>query len=193
MEENTNKLWGALIGLAGACANNGFSGQTARLIVKACALLASCKERQNECNREGMQSQKNASHTDGDETKGATSGNNIRSDIEQMLMQIHAERDLISPGCATCEAKCGNTDDYDMTKLHVQPEELQKEKRALMETLMRHAAAAEHALENGFDLVKTGETWLKGIAYLSYALETNAYRDMRKELDALAEEMQKVA
>ena len=37
-------------------------------------------------------------------------------ELEKQLEQVRAEKLAVAPGCATCVAKCGNTDDYDMDR-----------------------------------------------------------------------------
>ena len=34
-----------------------------------------------------------------------------------MIDKVHNEKNIISPGCSACEARCGNTDDYDMNEI----------------------------------------------------------------------------
>ena len=38
-------------------------------------------------------------------------------ELAQQLKRVRAEKLAVAPGCATCVAKCGNTDDYDMERL----------------------------------------------------------------------------
>ena len=37
--------------------------------------------------------------------------------LAAMIRRINEEKAIISPGCATCTARCGNTDNYDMSLL----------------------------------------------------------------------------
>ena len=38
-------------------------------------------------------------------------------DMSEMLEKVRNEKYTVSPGCVTCAAPCGNTDDYDMENL----------------------------------------------------------------------------
>jgi peptidoglycan/xylan/chitin deacetylase (PgdA/CDA1 family) len=38
-----------------------------------------------------------------------------KAQTEEWLERLHKEKYNISPGCAVCQARCGNTDDYDIS------------------------------------------------------------------------------
>lgn len=38
-----------------------------------------------------------------------------KAQAEEWLERLHKEKYNISPGCAVCQARCGNTDDYDIS------------------------------------------------------------------------------
>ena len=37
--------------------------------------------------------------------------------MSEMLEKVRNEKYTVSPGCVTCAAPCGNTDDYDMNEI----------------------------------------------------------------------------
>ena len=45
-------------------------------------------------------------------------------ELAQQLKRVRAEKLAVAPGCATCVAKCGNTDDYDMERLWNGPDQV---------------------------------------------------------------------
>ena len=47
-------------------------------------------------------------------------------DMSEMLEKVRNEKYTVSPGCVTCAAPCGNTDDYDMENLWKESEENNK-------------------------------------------------------------------
>lgn len=163
MGQRTDKLWGALIGLAGACSNNGFSGHTTHLIIDTTALIEKIEQEEPSEDSEEL--------------------------LKQQLEAVHAEKYQISPGCATCEARCGNTDDYDMEKIEKADTDVREAKIRLMKCLSSHASGANDGLNAGYDLVETGETYLKGIAYLSYDLKPETYESMCQEITEMIERM----
>lgn len=60
-------------------------------------------------------------------------------ELAQQLKQVRAEKLAVAPGCATCVAKCGNTDDYDMERLWNGPDQVRSLKIRLFSGLKRQA------------------------------------------------------
>ena len=48
--------------------------------------------------------------------------------LAAMIRRVNEEKAIISPGCATCTARCGNTDNYDMSLLWNAPDEIREAK-----------------------------------------------------------------
>ena len=55
----------------------------------------------------------------------------------------------VAPGCATCVAKCGNTDDYDMERLWNGPDQVRSLKIRLFSGLKKTGRDAFKVIENG--------------------------------------------
>ena len=53
--------------------------------------------------------------------------------LTAMIRRVNEEKAIISPGCATCVAGCGNTDNYDMTLLWNAPKEICDAKLSILE------------------------------------------------------------
>ena len=70
-------------------------------------------------------------------------------DLEKQLEQVRAEKLAVAPGCATCVAKCGNTDDYDMDRLWNGPAQVRSFKIRLFSGLKKTGRDACKVLENG--------------------------------------------
>ena len=45
-------------------------------------------------------------------------------DMSEMAEKVRTEKYAVSPGCVTCAAPCGNTDDYEMENLWKESEEI---------------------------------------------------------------------
>lgn len=60
-------------------------------------------------------------------------------ELAQQLKRVRAEKLAVAPGCATCVAKCGNTDDYDMERLWNGPDQVRSLKIRLFSGLKRQA------------------------------------------------------
>lgn len=53
--------------------------------------------------------------------------------LTAMIRRVNEEKAIISPGCATCTARCGNTDNYDMSLLWNADDEIKNAKLAILE------------------------------------------------------------
>lgn len=66
-------------------------------------------------------------------------------DMSEMLEKVRNEKYTVSPGCVTCAAPCGNTDDYDMENLWKESEETGAFKNAILMAVYQIAAKMYHA------------------------------------------------
>ena len=62
-------------------------------------------------------------------------------ELAQQLKRVRAEKLAVAPGCATCVAKCGNTDDYDMERLWNGPDQVRSLKIRLFSGLKKTAVS----------------------------------------------------
>ena len=62
-------------------------------------------------------------------------------ELEKQLEQVRAEKLAVAPGCATCVAKCGNTDDYDMDRFWNGPVQVRSLKIRLFSGLKKTAVS----------------------------------------------------
>ena len=69
-------------------------------------------------------------------------------ELAQQLKQVRAEKLAVAPGCATCVAKCGNTD-YDMERLWNGPDQVRSLKIRLFSGLKKTGRDAFKVIENG--------------------------------------------
>ena len=116
-------------------------------------------------------------------------------EMEAVKQKVLQEKFRISPTCATCEHPCGNTSDYDLTKLTTAPKEEQEKKRQVLLNIQRIALS----LQNNFfteagkkELDSSAQEKLaflyKGIAYLSYELSENSLNQLVADSIKLLEE-----
>lgn len=64
--------------------------------------------------------------------------------LTAMIRRVNEEKAVISPGCATCTARCGNTDNYDMSLLWNAEDEIKNAKLSILENAQ---ALAEHLMQ----------------------------------------------
>ena len=65
--------------------------------------------------------------------------------IWQKAEKVRNEKYTVSPGCVTCAAPCGNTDDYDMENLWKESEEIGAFKNTILMVICQTAAKLYHA------------------------------------------------
>ena len=73
--------------------------------------------------------------------------------MSDMLEKVRNEKYTVSPGCVTCAAPCGNTDDYDMENLWKESEEIGAFKNTILMVVYQVAAKLYHA-----DQIEESET-----------------------------------
>ena len=118
-EEIRQKLTGAVIGLARTCENNEKTESTDRVFLEALTMA-------------------------GDWSASIF-------DMSEMLEKarkyekVRNEKYTVSPGCVTCAAPCGNTDDYDMENLWKESEEIGAFKNTILMVICQTAAKLYHA------------------------------------------------
>lgn len=98
-------------------------------------------------------------------------------DFEQLVEEIYAEKNAVSPGCAHCAMPCGNTSDYDMDLLYSARPEIRDAKLRVLQELQTLAACVWRCEEREKRIQQDGVFFYKALAYVSY--------DM-KEADLLA-------
>ena len=92
-----------------------------------------------------------------------------------MVQKIHEEKFHIAPDCATCLNPCGNTSDYNMTQYYAADTEIIEAKQQLVLAIRNRLLSSTPAAD-------IPETVYRGIAYLGYALEPEAYEKIVQEL-----------
>lgn len=73
--------------------------------------------------------------------------------LTAMIRRVNDEKAIISPGCATCVARCGNTDNYDMTLLWNAPDAIRDTKLAILENAQ---ALAENLMQTKNEEISEG-------------------------------------
>ena len=66
-------------------------------------------------------------------------------EVGNIHVEIRNEKYTVSPGCVTCAAPCGNTDDYDMENLWKESEEIGAFKNTILMGICQTAAKLYHA------------------------------------------------
>ena len=98
-------------------------------------------------------------------------------ELAQQLKQVRAEKLAVAPGCATCVAKCGNTDDYDMERLWNGPDQVRSLKIRLFSGLKKTGRDAFKVIENGKGKDKHFQSIMKktAVSRISWLLFTKDF------------------
>lgn len=97
-------------------------------------------------------------------------------ETEKLIEEIRAEKNIVSPGCAVCASPCGNTSDYDMSRLESAPEEIRGIKEEILTELHRIAKEVEELYDKDIELL------YKSLSYVSYDLEKEPLQSLLNEL-----------
>lgn len=90
-------------------------------------------------------------------------------DIAAAVSEIHADKYAISPNCATCIMPCGNTSDYDMSRIYNAPDDIRKIKLDIISDIR---LIAEKAVRSGRELpTEEIELIYRALAYVSYDID----------------------
>lgn len=101
-----------------------------------------------------------------------------QSDAEAILTTLRQEKHAVSPGCAVCNAPCGNTSDYDMELFYrCSPSVLELKEKIWKIT--EHLAADLMAS----DCFDAPEIIYKAIAWLGYNLDEELYQELLGQMN----------
>ena len=90
--------------------------------------------------------------------------------IRVMIERVEEEKNRIAPGCGTCVAKCGNTDNYAMEQIWNADEDIRSLKSLLLFGIRGVAAYAYHAMVLGYQSEEVNFFLYKALATLSMDL-----------------------
>ena len=108
----------------------------------------------------------------------ASSSDDSETDL---IEQIRAEKNVIAPGCATCATPCGNTSDYNMSRIYNAEPTLRDLK---LQALAEIRQLATNFLQKGASLTdENTHIFYKALSYVSYDVS-------EQTLNALIEEIQ---
>lgn len=110
-------------------------------------------------------------------------------DISKTVDEIRKEKNLISPGCAVCKMPCGNTSDYDMSRIYTAEAEIRNAKLHILSEIQE---AAKYIYQNKVSLSESEIGFFyKALSYLSYDLEKAALLSLTDEAQDMKLRIQK--
>ena len=91
------------------------------------------------------------------------------------LAAIYAEKNAVSPGCATCAMPCGNTSDYDMGRIYAAPAEIRDLKLRIIARLRQTARNIGSGADCGI--------FYKALTYISLDLPESELQRLLEEIE----------
>lgn len=152
MNKREKELAGALIGLAKACNVHAKTENTDNIIISSLAAMDQSPEKNNEHH------------------------------MEELLQKVRKEKLAVAPDCATCQAPCGNTDEYDFEQLQQFSTIVRNLKIQLLQVSYQVAFGLLHGTIEDVERV-TGLLY-KALCIISYDMDAERVRSVLEELSA---------
>ncbi|WP_418749970.1 hydroxylamine reductase [Frisingicoccus sp.] len=87
--------------------------------------------------------------------------------LTHLIDRVNAEKNRLLPGCANCASPCGNTDNYDMSRLWNTDEDIRSLKSLILFGIRGMAAYAYHAMILGYFNPEVNDFFYRGLFALS--------------------------
>lgn len=85
----------------------------------------------------------------------------------QIIDKVKEEKARLAPGCTECTARCGNTDNYDMSRMWNAQEDVRSLKSLILFGIRGIAAYAYHAMVLGYTSKKVNDFFYKALFVLA--------------------------
>ena len=91
--------------------------------------------------------------------------------LQEMTEEIYAEKYKIAPGCATCQSPCGNTSDYDMSRICNAEDSIRSLKLQILSELQNLASDLYRSEGTPLLPQEHMELFYKVLIYISFDME----------------------
>ena len=110
--------------------------------------------------------------------------------LQEIINDIYSEKYTVAPGCAECTAPCGNTSDYDMSRIYEASEKIRKVKLAVLEKLQKLAADVYRSQKAGITPYTDSGFFYKALLYVSYDMDEAALLGLLEEAEHIERDIQ---
>ena len=86
--------------------------------------------------------------------------------VEAMIARVNDEKNVVSPGCSSCGAPCGHNDNYYMSALWMEKEDIRSLKSLILFGIRGMAAYAYHAMVLGYEDVQVNDFFYRALFVL---------------------------
>lgn len=104
-----------------------------------------------------------------------------KESVEDMIQKVHDEKNKVSPGCASCMSRCGNTDDYDMRLVWDRNDEIAQLKSHLLLGIQSMSIYAKNNDELDMD-----DFFYKALTYIGCDMNKEYMTEIINELSIMS-------
>lgn len=102
--------------------------------------------------------------------------------LQKIVDDIHSEKNFVAPGCAVCAAPCGNTSDYDMSRIYKADDVIRKVKLQILQEIQKLAAYVCCNQESGKTSCIDNCFFYKALSYVSYDMDEASLLELLDEI-----------
>lgn len=110
---------------------------------------------------------------------------------QALIEGIHTEKYTIAPNCAACQTPCGNTSDYDMSRIYNAKVDIRDLKLKMLSALKELAAELYSRQKQDTLSAESMEIFYKVLSYISYDMEKDSLITFWNEVQATIEKIRK--
>ena len=111
--------------------------------------------------------------------------------LQALIEEIHAEKYTIAPGCAVCQTPCGNTSDYDMSRIYAAEADIRDLKLKMISALEKSAADIYSRRKIDTLSEESMEIFYKVLSYISFDMEADSLLTFWNEVQADIEKIRR--
>lgn len=111
--------------------------------------------------------------------------------FQALIEEIHTEKYIVAPGCAACQAPCGNTSDFDMNRLYEAETEIRDLKLKILSVVEELAADIYSHKKVDALSAESMEFFYKTLVYISLDMEKNGLLAFWNEVQDTVEEIRR--
>ena len=111
--------------------------------------------------------------------------------LQAFIEEIHTEKYIVAPSCATCQAPCGNTSDYDMDRIYGAETEIRDLKLKILSVVEELAADIYSHKKVDALSAESMEFFYKTLVYISLDMEKNGLLAFWNEVQDTVEEIRR--
>lgn len=106
-------------------------------------------------------------------------------ELQEIINDIYSEKNSVAPGCAVCKTPCGNTSDYDMSRIYKADSGARDAKLRVLDVLKELAVYIYRCQKSGMTSYADNDFFYKALSYVSYDMDEPALLGLLDEAENL--------